>query len=108
VQGGSRFNIRFERAVPGEALAPAGLERMLARWLVFEQPEPSAAGEDTAALRKGMLEADVDRLLGTPVARSSRTEGALAVTEREYERDGQRVEALFVEGVLVRYTIGSR
>jgi hypothetical protein len=109
VQGGSRFNVRFDESVPADALTPAGLERLLGAWVAFEAPlrEPETSS-GTTALHKGMLEADVDRLLGTPVARSGRTEGALAVAVRTYERDDQRVEALFVEGVLVRYTIGSR
>lgn len=109
VQGGSRFNVRFDGPVPPEALTPEGLERMLGTWVSFEAPaahrEPLSG---VAALRKGMLEHEVADLLGTPVARSARVEGSLAVVVREYERDDARVEALFVEGVLVRYTIGSR
>lgn len=107
-QGGSRFNVRFDGDVPPEALTPAGLERMLGAWVAFEPPRPAAETGGLAALRKGMLEADVDGLLGPPVARSARAEGSLAASVRVYERDDERVEALFVEGVLVRYTIGSR
>ena len=106
-QGGSRFNVRFEGPVPADALTPAGLERILARWIAFEPPAgDTAAG--VQALRKGMSEAEVDRVLGAPVSRSARAEGSLGVTVRNYEHDDARIEALFVEGVLVRYVIGSR
>ncbi len=108
VQGGSRFNVRFDERVPPEALTPEGLERLLASWIAFEPTAGEAQPGDVTALRKGMLEADVDRLIGPPAGRSARTEGALAVTVRRYEAGDSLVEALFVEGVLVRYTIGSR
>jgi hypothetical protein len=108
-QGGSRFNVRFDDAVPAEALTPGGLERMLERWVDFAGPAPVPdAADGPAALRKGMSEASVDQLLGSPVARTAHTEGSLAVTVRRYERDDASVEAMFVEGVLVRYTVGSR
>lgn len=105
-QGGSRFNVRFDGPVPADALTPGGLERILGRWISFDPPSGGAAG--VAALRKGMSEAEVDRLLGAPLSRTARTEGSLAVTVRAYEHADARVEALFVEGVLVRYLIGSR
>lgn len=111
VQGGSRFNVRFESKVPAEALTPAGLERMLGSWIslaALESDLAEATAEDAATLRKGMLEAEVDRLLGAPAARSARTEGTLAVSVKQYEHGSERIEALFVEGVLVRYTIASR
>lgn len=106
-QGGSRFNVRFDEAVPADALTPAGLERRLERWVTFAPPVPDQAS-GPAALRKGMSEAEVDQLLGAPLTRTARSEGSLAVTVRRYERDDASVEALFVEGVLVRYTVGSR
>ena len=105
-QGGSRFNVRFDDAIPADALTPDGLERRLARWVAFALPVPDQSGP--AALRKGMSETDVDQLLGPPVTRTVHSEGSLAVTVRRYEGDDASVEALFVEGVLVRYTVGSR
>jgi hypothetical protein len=70
-------------------------------------PAPGASAA-TGLLRKGMLRADTERELGTPIEAADRQEGALTVTTLVFVRGEQRISAEFVEGVLVRYTITSK
>ncbi|HET6576811.1 MAG TPA: hypothetical protein VFG66_00710 [Gemmatimonadales bacterium] len=122
LEGGSRFNIRYNDGVPAAALTPAAIRAALAAYVEF--PEAAASGPagapSTAAIpaaeaarpasglpRKGMLLADADRLLGAPQKTSERMEGRLRVTTRTYASSAGRVAAEFVEGVLIRYTVTS-
>lgn len=74
-----------------------------------EAPRTTAAVRDLGGLRKGMTREEVDELLGNPKTERSGQEGRLATVTCTYlPGRSQAVEALFVEGVLVRYTISSR
>ena len=118
LEGGSRFNIRYPNGVPNSALTPEAMKQTLGPYLEF--PEPVAAPPSPMPIaandpgpvpgglpRKGMLLADVDRLLGTPARTSERLEGRLKVSTRVYPTDRGQVSAEFVEGVLIRYTMTS-
>ena len=48
---------------------------------------------------------EVDALLGRPVSINQRAEGTLKVSASVYETSSERVEAVFVEGVLVRFVV---
>jgi hypothetical protein len=124
LEGGSRFNIRYQDQVPSEALTPQSVMAALTPYVDFSQlrasePEPatslpgatsqpgSAAPRGPGSLHKGMLLQEVDALLGPPSSSSERKEGSLKVTERVYSSPNGRVTAWFVEGVLIRYTMTS-
>jgi hypothetical protein len=115
LEGGSRFNLRFDHGIPPEALTPDAVRAALARYVEFTDDAPVAAGTPTVAdpapaprtIRKGLLVAEVDSLYGPPARTADRKEGSLKVTTRTYAAAGQRVTAEFVEGVLVRFTIAS-
>ena len=115
LEGGSRINVRFEESVPDIALTESGLRTALEEWIEFDQPnqiplpDPYARpAEGVAALAKGMWRAEVERLLGPPVRVVAKQEGSLATESATFETDRNRVEAVFVEGILVRYSIASR
>jgi hypothetical protein len=117
LQGGSRFNLRYPKGVPLEALQVESVKAGLAEFIDFEPMtgNPAAPPADTAAeptgplaLHKGLLAEEVDQLLGAPFQRTNRKEGTLLVTTRTYDTRSGRVVAEFVEGVLFRYTITSR
>jgi len=119
LQGGSRFNLRYPKGVPPEALQVDSVKAGLAEFVDFEPMtgNPAAPAADTAvaaeptgplALHKGLLAEEVDQLLGAPFQRTNRKEGTLLVTTRTYDTRSGRVVAEFVEGVLFRYTITSR
>jgi hypothetical protein len=127
LEGGSRFNIRFQDQLPSSALTPDGVMSALARYVDFGDLRQQAATptqSDTTRStvpwhfpnsplarpglpRKGMLLQEADALLGTPVKTGERKEGTLKVQTREYATPSGRITAEFVEGVLIRYTITS-
>ena len=126
LEGGSRFNIRYRDGVPASALTTESVKHALDAYLDFPEsfastepttPQPFGAGASGTATgapsgtglpTKGMLQSDVDRLLGTPEKSTDRAEGKLKVTTRVYSTKAGRVSAEFVEGVLIRYTITSQ
>ena len=109
--GGSRFTFRFgDHGVPAEYLTPEGLRHALAEYVEFDEPRATGGSPDDAGLsvlRKGLLIADVERLLGPAAEASEKREGGLTIQERTYRRGDETVVARFVDGVLVRYTISS-
>jgi len=121
LEGGSRFNIRYANGVPPEALTPDAIKAALAAYVDFPGPfaqeaphEGLPVGTDAAPRAgssalptKGMLEAEVDQILGKPERTSDRMEGRLKVTTRVYRAPAGQVTAEFVEGVLIRYAMTS-
>lgn len=117
--GGSRFNLRYVRAVP-PGIKPVEVMAALGDYvdfagaagvpqgdaaLVAAEPEPPA---DDSMPRKGMTRADAEREFGKPTTSSDRSEGTLTVTTLVFIRGEQLISAEFVEDVLVRYSITSR
>lgn len=115
LRAGSRFNLRFEPAVPLEMMTPEAIVRSLASYVDFsaqaaesDNLAPSGAEDPSGTLRKGMRRADAERALGTPESSAERREGTLTVTTLVFVRGEQRISAEFIEDVLIRYTISSR
>lgn len=114
LEGGSRFNIRYQDQLPGDALSPASVMAALADYVDFGEfrSEPGGAGQTVASarsglLRKGMMLQDVNAMVGSPANMRQRKEGTLNVQTAQYATADGRITADFVEGVLVRYTITS-
>jgi hypothetical protein len=113
LQGGSRFNLRYDRALTAQDLEPESVMKVLAEYVDFSPVSPGAAqlqpiaipGGAKISLRKGLLAEEVRQLLGKPAMTSERMEGSLQLTSETYLSGGKRVEAEFVEGVLVRYRV---
>jgi hypothetical protein len=112
---GSRFNVRYRSGVPPAALTPEGLMRALSEYVEFSgrAPAAAAAAEDErpagrGPLRKGLTWDEVTEMLGRPENSSDRVEGSLKARSAVFVRGDDRIEALFVEGVLVKYTISSK
>jgi hypothetical protein len=120
-EGGSRFNVRYRDRLPDAVLTPEGLKAALAEYVAFEAPGSSSFGDAVAAQgadrpgtprrpdrpAKGMLLRDADAMFGAPTGSSERAEGKLRVVTRSYATPEGRVDAEFVEGVLIRYTMTS-
>jgi hypothetical protein len=114
LEGGSRFNIRYQDQLPADALSPASVMAALADYVDFGElrSEPEAEGQPVSSarsglLRKGMMLQDVNAMVGNPVNKTQRKEGTLNVQTVQYSTADGRITADFVEGVLVRYTITS-
>lgn len=109
LEGGSRFNLRYERNIPEDALTPESVMRALGEYLDFSAPSANRvlgqSGE--SALRKGLSVEQVDSLLGRPETINQRMEGTLTVSTSLYRTRDRRITAEFVEGVLIRFTISS-
>lgn len=114
IEGGSRFNVRYRDGVPPDALTPDGLMAALSEYLDFSpmlaQRSPDPAPRDPARgdeLRKGLTVDEVDALFGRPESIAERKEGTLSVSTSVYRSRDRRITAEFVEGVLIRFVIGS-
>ena len=123
LEGGSRFNVRYRDGVPASAITPRAIKDALAAYVDFGDtasgaalltpPMPVAgavpAGKPGPAglPTKGMLQTEVDDLLGPPQRTSDRMEGRLKVTTRVYSTKAGQVTGEFVEGVLIRYSMTS-
>jgi hypothetical protein len=109
-ESGSRFNVRYRNGIPSDALTPDGLKRALAQYVDFGDGVPVASAEPppragVAALRKGLLLEDVEAILGPAATATEKKEGRLTVLDRTYRKDGQRIAASFVNGVMIDFTI---
>jgi hypothetical protein len=69
---------------------------------------PHTPTSTPGSLRKGLSLGEVEAMLGKAERATDRLEGTLKVTTATFTRDDQRIEAEFVEGVLIRYSISSR
>lgn len=126
--GGSRFNIHFKTRNSGDALSPQMVMNALAQYVSFTPetsgpnggrfgegardsgavPPQSPSGDPTQSLKKGLTRAQVESLFGPPTETHDRTENGLVMTSCTYQNATQKVQADFVNGVLVQYTISSR
>jgi len=134
-ESGSRFNVRYRDGIPADALTPDGLMRALSPYVDFGAAGGSLAsggmtsggaasggavsGTATQAytsggtsrpatpnsLRKGLLLEDVEAILGPAATAAETKEGTLTVVKRTYRKDGQKVSASFVNGVLIDFAI---
>jgi hypothetical protein len=123
-ESGSRFNVRYRNGIPADALTPDGLMRALAQYVDFG---PAAGGSSSSSggsnapgqafapaggsrsaptsIRKGLLLEDVEAILGPAATATEMKEGTLIVLKRTYRKDGQKVSASFVNGVLIDFAI---
>lgn len=131
LQGGSRFNIRYEPRIPSDALTPQAVLSALSQYVDFgpemlgaserlpsgadvrNEREPSAMnstvpGDPASSLRKGMARQAVVSLLGEPSKVSEKEQGGLKIVTCTFERKDATILADFVSDVLIRYTVSSK
>jgi hypothetical protein len=120
LRGGSRFNLRWAGAIPADQQTPAAVMKLLAAYVSFDAPQqagepPPAAMQNTAAnapataqLKRGMKISEVTALFGQgrQLSESVSNEG-LKTQTFQYSSGDQRVEVIYVEGLVVRYSISS-
>jgi hypothetical protein len=122
LRSGSRFNLRFKKNVPPDALTPEGLESYLDPWVDFsgrgdrrvaspssDRSEASSAEARSVSARdwaKGTPRSEMEEALGRAIRekRCSGDDNGLDCRVATFENDGEEIEATFVEGVLVRFT----
>ncbi len=132
-ESGSRFNVRYRNGIPADALTPDGLMRALSPYVDFgaaggrsRQAVRHQAGRvrrrgvrhgDPGLTSGGISPGDTELAPKGPAARGRRDdtrpaatasetkEGTLTVLKRTYRKDGQKVSASFVNGVLIDFAI---
>ena len=125
-ESGSRFNVRYRNGIPSDALTPDGLMRALAAYVDFgpvggalssrgggasgvggQAFAPGGGGSKpmNGQIRKGLLLEDVESILGPAATATETKEGSLTVLKRTYRKDGQKISASFVNGVLIDFSI---
>jgi hypothetical protein len=120
LHAGSRFNIRYQGAVPA-GLTPGGVMAALADFVEFPFADDGARGQTPRApvvdrqaaagppsLHKGMTMQQVSGIFGEPEKTTDRMEGRLKVTTATFAHDDHRLDAEFVEGVLIKYSLSSK
>jgi hypothetical protein len=112
LSGGSRFNLRYEDAVPA-GIRPEEVMAALERYVDFSpggfpsRSEAPAVSQGTLP-RKGMTRDQAEREFGPPVNTTQHREGGLVITTLRFVRRDQEITADFVEDVLVRFSMSSR
>jgi hypothetical protein len=131
-QGGSRFNVHLDARKMGDSLAPQVVQDALAQYVAFpgDQGDPSAGGrpvttapngappltvrapeqgtEPSQGLKKGMNRQQVEAMYGQAVESHDRSDNGLTITSCVFVRQDEKVQADFVNGMLVRYSVSSR
>ena len=129
-QGGSRFNIRIDARKMGDSLTPQVVMDALAAYVNFQgdavggdaggrpadapagapglAARPPDQGDPAPALKKGMSQEQVEAMYGKAVETHDRTEGGLTITSCTFIGKDEKVQADFVNGVLVQYSVSSR
>jgi len=126
-QGGSRFNIHLDARKMGDSLTPQVVQNALAQYVGFPgdagghpvanapggapglvERTPDAGGEPAqGGLRKGMSREQVEALYGKAVEADDHSENGLTITTCVFQAKDVRVQADFVNGVLVRFLLSS-
>lgn len=121
LKSGSRFNLRFKKNVPPDALTPEGFERYLDPWVDFSgrSTRRSSSSSTTSSSRsaaqnrdwrKGTPRREMEDALGKARAEKScpGDDGGLDCRIATFEDGNDEIEATFVEGVLVRFSTRRR
>ena len=105
-ESGSRFNVRYRNGIPADALTPDGLMRALSQYVDFRAASDGGSRPATpTSIRKGLLLEEVEAILGPAATADEKKEGTLTVLKRAYRKDGQKISASFVNGVLIDFAI---
>jgi hypothetical protein len=131
-QGGSRFNIRIDARKMGDSLTPQVVMDALAAYIDFSgdaagsdaggrpadaapggTPElavrsPDRGGDPGQGLKKGMSREQVEAMYGKAVESHDHAESGLTITSCTFIGKDEKVQADFVNGVLVQYSVSSR
>jgi hypothetical protein len=127
-QGGSRFNIHVDARKMGDSLTPQVVQDALAQYVGFPgAASPSAGGHSAApggapvlvertpnqgdnsaqGLRRGMSREQVEAIYGKAVESDDHTDNGLTITTCVFKAKDVRVQADFVNGVMIRFLMSS-
>lgn len=115
---GSRFNIHFEDKIEDKNITPELVRKAISKYVVFEHQKEAPAPQTSAVsspqstapltLQKGLSIEQVMGLFGIPKNLKTTEECSLEKTTGVFESANQKIEATFIEGILIRYQISSK
>ncbi len=113
-QGGSRFNIRYDYKIGNSELTSASIEQALRDYVNFTPGinssnvnSASSTDDNNGTMVKGMTMEEVMSIMGIPKSLTTSVSCELEKTVCSFEDKRQKVEAIFVEKILVKYTVSS-
>ena len=106
LRSGSRINLRFDGGVTSADATPEALMAALDGYLDFggQRATPAPGGE----LRKGMSRDEVSAIHGQPGGCERASVEGMSVETCLHENERGRLEARYVDGVLVKFVLESR
>ena len=110
-KAGSRIHIRYDRKIISKDLNIDLILDQLSEFAVLEENgivENAPSAEPKKEIRKGMSWNDANIYLGMPTQASTDNQCDLTIMTCQYEKGNEIIEAKFVEGILVRYSISSK
>jgi len=115
-QGGSRFNIRYDYKVSGAELTGESIKEALREYVNFDVGGNTQSGGQSGQmsdlsggqLEKGISMQEAMTIFGMPTNLVTDKACDLERTTCTFEKDTQLIEAIFVEKVLVKYTVSSQ
>ena len=110
-KSGSRIHLRFDRRIDSKDLDIDQILDQLSEFAVLENEiiNPTlAVKQNQNEMHKGMSWNDANLLLGMPVQAATDNQCDLTIMTCQYEKGNEIIEAKFVEGVLVKYSITSK
>ena len=109
LQGGSRINIRYDYKIGRDELTLQSIVKSLSEYINFKPNSERTSGYSSGSpqLAKGITMEEAAQLFGFPKNLKTDQACELERTLCSFETNGQIIEAVFVEGVLVKYTIES-
>jgi hypothetical protein len=130
LQGGSRFNLRWQGSIPPDQLTPDAMMARLSQYIDFAGPQAAesaaapaqgmrpvsqlvasqaSAPSATAQLQRGMSVNDVAALLGQgKLLSESVGDNGLKTQVYEYHSGDRNAQVTFVEGTVVKFAITSQ
>jgi hypothetical protein len=113
LQAGSRFNIRYDYKIGFNELTVESIQKALETYVNFNLTDSnngsiSIEESGPVSLRKGLTVDEVISLLGLPKNMNTTMECDFEKMICSFENDDQLVEAVFVEKILIKYTVSSK
>lgn len=121
-EGGSRINLWFPEGVLKESVpTPRELASLLAEYVEFDAEAPGslpaarpssglvpAQSSPAGELRRGMTLDDAYRILGRPAESAKGKQGSLDTVTETWDLSDRTVEAVFVDGLLLKFSVSSK
>ena len=111
LQGGSRFNIRYDYKIGSNELTMESIKNALSQYVNFNPGGSTSELQMTGSggqLTKGATMQEVMAIYGMPKNLKTDSSCGLEKATCDFESDEQVITTIFVENILVKYTVSSK